>query len=74
MRKSQHRYVIGPRGANIAEIMTETGVSVEMPSTDSPSETITLRGPPGKLGSGKSLGICGKDAYIFIIVNVNVSY
>ena len=43
VRKSQHKYVIGPKGAGIAEILHESGVSVEMPPTDSDKETITLR-------------------------------
>jgi hypothetical protein len=43
VRKSQHKYVIGPKGAGIAEILQESGVSVEMPPTDSDKETITLR-------------------------------
>merc|ERR1719339_935228 len=32
VKKSQHRYVIGPRGNAINEILVETGVFVEMPS------------------------------------------
>lgn len=50
VKKSQHKYVIGPRGNSINEILSETGVFVEMPSSDSNSETITLRGPQDKLG------------------------
>jgi len=50
VKKSQHKYVIGPKGSQINEILSETGVFVEMPSSDSPSETITLRGPQDKLG------------------------
>jgi len=50
VRKSQHKYVIGPKGVGIAEILQESGVSVEMPPTDSDKETITLRGPQEKLG------------------------
>ncbi|XP_070561985.1 vigilin-like [Ptychodera flava] len=50
VRKSQHKYVIGPRGNNIQEILATTGVSVELPPSDSPSETITLRGEQDKLG------------------------
>ena len=53
VKKSQHKYVIGPKGSQINEILSETGVFVEMPSSDSPSETITLRGPQDKLGLGK---------------------
>lgn len=48
--KSQHKYVIGPRGSTIAEILQQTGVSVEMPPGDSGTGTITLRGPHDKLG------------------------
>ena len=53
MKKSQHKYVIGPKGNAINEILQDTGVFVEMPSSDSLSETITLRGPQEKLGLGK---------------------
>lgn len=49
--KGQHRYVIGPKGSTIAEILQITGVSVEMPPLDSPLETITLRGPQVALGN-----------------------
>jgi len=50
--KLQHKYIIGPRGCNIAEILEKHGVSVEMPPQDSPSSTITIRGPQENLGSG----------------------
>jgi len=50
VKKSQHRYVIGPKGISINEILAETGVFVEMPSNATDSETITLRGPQEKLG------------------------
>jgi len=50
IRKTQHKYIIGPKGVGIAEILQDTGVSVEMPPTDSPLETVTLRGPQEKLG------------------------
>ncbi|KAH8237222.1 hypothetical protein KR038_007294, partial [Drosophila bunnanda] len=49
--KPQHRYVIGPKGSTIAEILKLTGVSVEMPPNDSTLETITLRGPQVALGN-----------------------
>lgn len=38
--KSQHKYVIGPKGSTIAEILQTTGVSVEMPSSDSATGTL----------------------------------
>merc|ERR1739844_703734 len=50
VKKSQHKYVIGPKGNAINEILSQTGVFVEMPTSDSTSETITLRGPQDKLG------------------------
>jgi len=50
VKKSQHKYVIGPKGNSINEILAETSVFVEMPSSESTSETITLRGPQDKLG------------------------
>lgn len=49
VRKSQHKYIIGPRGSGIQEILLATGVSVEVPNQDS-VETITLRGEQDKLG------------------------
>lgn len=48
--KSQHKYIIGPKGSTIAEILQTTGVSVEMPQGDSATGTITLRGLQEKLG------------------------
>lgn len=46
--------MIGPRGGTIAEILQQTGVSVEMPPGDSATGTIILRGPHEKLGIGKT--------------------
>ena len=53
VKKSQHKYIIGPKGNSINEILDATGVFVEMPQQDNTSETITLRGPQEKLGLGK---------------------
>jgi len=55
VKKSQHRYVIGIRGAAIQEILRATGVSVEMPPLDTDNETITLRGDSEKLGTALTL-------------------
>lgn len=44
---------MGPRASTIQEILKETGVSVEMPPSDSSIGTITLRGPHDRLGLGK---------------------
>jgi len=48
--KSQHKYVVGPRYANIQDILARMDVSVEVPDPSDPSETITLRGEQAKLG------------------------
>uniref|UniRef100_A0A8D2LJL3 Vigilin n=1 Tax=Varanus komodoensis TaxID=61221 RepID=A0A8D2LJL3_VARKO len=50
VKKSQHKYIIGPKGNTLQEILDTTGVSVEMPPLESSSETIILRGEPDKLG------------------------
>lgn len=50
VKKSQHKYVIGPKGNSLQEILDRTGVSVEIPPSDSASETVILRGEPEKLG------------------------
>ncbi|XP_018011553.1 vigilin [Hyalella azteca] len=53
--KNQHKYVIGNRGCNIAEILQKFNVSVEMPPQDSNSASITLRGTQDKLGSALTM-------------------
>ncbi|XP_029905438.1 high density lipoprotein binding protein a [Myripristis murdjan] len=50
VKKSQHKYVIGPKGNTLQEILERTGVSVEIPPSDSSSETVILRGEPDRLG------------------------
>ncbi|XP_062853273.1 high density lipoprotein binding protein a [Trichomycterus rosablanca] len=50
VKKSQHKYVIGPKGNTLHEILERTGVSVEIPPSDSSSETVILRGEPDRLG------------------------
>lgn len=53
--RAQHKYIVGPKGSTIQEILAMTGVSVEMPASDSPNDTITLRGPQDKLGNALSV-------------------
>ncbi|CAL8327176.1 unnamed protein product [Lota lota] len=50
VKKSQHKYIVGPKGTTLQEILEATGVSLEMPPLDSVSETIILRGEPDQLG------------------------
>lgn len=55
VKKSQHKYVIGPKGATLNEILRQTGVSVEVPPPEEESDTITLRGEPNALGRALSI-------------------
>ncbi|XP_071109075.1 vigilin-like [Haliotis cracherodii] len=65
VRKSQHKYIIGPRGAGIAEILANCGVSVEVPALDSSSETITLRGEQDKLGPALTMVYSKANSVVF---------
>ncbi|CAI2735203.1 unnamed protein product [Schistosoma spindalis] len=47
--RSQHRIIFGQRGSGIADILAQTGVSVELPVDDG-NEEIVLRGKPEDLG------------------------
>ena len=42
--REKHRFVIGPKGVYLREIMEKTGVVVEVPPADKPDDTIILRG------------------------------
>ena len=50
VKKTQHKYIVGPRGQGLQEVLQTTGVWVEVPPSDSDVNTITLRGPQEKLG------------------------
>jgi len=69
VKKSQHRYIIGPKGNTINEILADTGVFVEMPANTSDSETITLRGPQTQLGL--ALTKVYEKANSVVVVNVD---
>uniref|UniRef100_A0A915KBY2 K Homology domain-containing protein n=1 Tax=Romanomermis culicivorax TaxID=13658 RepID=A0A915KBY2_ROMCU len=53
--KKQHKFIIGHQRSGLAEILKETGVSVEVPPEDSNSNEITLRGDGTKLGAALAL-------------------
>lgn len=63
VRKSQHKYIVGPRGHVLQEILQTTGVWVDVPSTESDSSTITLRGTQDKLGQALTQ-VCGGEGHI----------
>lgn len=47
--RTQHRFLIGPKGANLREINEKTGVVVEVPHPDKEESTIILRGERANL-------------------------
>ncbi|EGD76259.1 hypothetical protein PTSG_00962 [Salpingoeca rosetta] len=47
--RTQHRFLIGPKGANLREINEKTGVVVEVPHPDKDDNTIILRGERANL-------------------------
>ena len=57
--KTQHRYVIGPRGDGLADVLDKTNVSVEVPPEDADNENITLRGEPAAIALALPL-VCQK--------------
>eukprot|EP00055_Hartaetosiga_balthica_P009925 m.40861 g.40861 ORF g.40861 m.40861 type:complete len:1178 (+) comp6957_c0_seq1:196-3729(+) len=52
---TQHRFIIGQKGANLRHITQETGVIVEVPSADKQDDTIILRGERTKLAAALAL-------------------
>ena len=78
VKKSQHRYVIGPKGSGLTEILASTGVSVEIPPSDNVSETITLRGDPDKLGPALTMVyakvyVAAHRVFAFLLVGATFS-
>ncbi|KPM05623.1 Vigilin-like protein [Sarcoptes scabiei] len=55
IKKSQHKFIFGPKGNTLNEIMQLTGVSVEIPASDSNIDQIVLRGEPDQLPKALSL-------------------
>ena len=49
--KTQHRFIIGPKGRTLQDILAETGCAVELPRPDALSETVIIRGLPDKIGA-----------------------
>ncbi|OQV12134.1 Vigilin [Hypsibius exemplaris] len=53
--REQHRYIQGPRGVNLHSILETTGVWVELPPSNSDSNSVTLRGNPAKFGEALNI-------------------
>ncbi|KAJ3109827.1 hypothetical protein HDU97_000057 [Phlyctochytrium planicorne] len=51
VKKRQHRFIIGPKGATLQEILLATGCSVELPPPTDASDVVTVRGPDNMLSN-----------------------
>ncbi|CAH1756234.1 13352_t:CDS:2 [Entrophospora sp. SA101] len=47
--KRQHKYLIGPKGATLQEILETTGCILELPPATDPSANVTIHGPQNQL-------------------------
>ena len=70
VRKSQHKYIVGPRGVVLQDILHSTGVWVEVPALDCDSATITLRGPQEKLGQALTQVQTNPSGGIFPVISL----
>jgi hypothetical protein len=59
--QNKHKFVIGPKGANIAAIYQATGVLVTVPLIDDDTSAITMRGEGGALSRYGATGIQDRD-------------
>lgn len=66
--KSQHKLIIGKNGSTVQDIFRDYDVYVQVPKSDSPSETIFLFGEESKLGAALSQ-VCAKANSI---VNIKI--
>ncbi|KAJ3313676.1 hypothetical protein HDV04_001686 [Boothiomyces sp. JEL0838] len=53
--KKQHRFIIGPKGSGLQEIMQKSGCVVEVPSINNPVDDVLVRGPQGSLSAALAL-------------------
>ena len=47
--KAKHKFIRGPRGANVDKIFETTGVHIELPAQDNTSNIVILRGDTSAL-------------------------
>ena len=55
VQKSDHRFIVGQQRRNIEEIYNLTGVRIEVPGMNDPSEEIVLHGDRFQIGSAITL-------------------
>ncbi|KAI9348268.1 hypothetical protein DFJ73DRAFT_760901 [Zopfochytrium polystomum] len=71
IKKKQQRFLIGPKGAAMQEILQESGCSVEVPAADDPSEEVRILGPASKLSA--ALGIIFQKANAITLEEVDIA-
>ncbi|KAJ3082951.1 hypothetical protein HK102_001369 [Quaeritorhiza haematococci] len=57
VKKRQHRFIIGPKGSVLQEILQKTGCYVELPLHSDPSDMVTIRGPDTMLSTALNMVI-----------------
>ena len=72
VKKTQHKYIVGPRGQGLQEVLQTTGVWVEVPPSDSDTNTITLRGPQEKLG--QALTVVNLLPHLSLSLSLSLSF
>ncbi|KNC96828.1 uncharacterized protein SPPG_07662 [Spizellomyces punctatus DAOM BR117] len=70
VKKRQHRFIIGQKGAALQEVMEQTGCHVELPPPSDPSETITIRGPENMLSQALQLVIEKSNSIVIDEIDV----
>ncbi|RKO93442.1 hypothetical protein BDK51DRAFT_32739 [Blyttiomyces helicus] len=70
VNKRQHRFIIGPKGATLQEILVVTGCFVELPLSSDPSESVTIRGPADQLTQALQLVLEKSSAVHFHEVDI----
>ncbi len=50
--KAKHRFLVGPKGAALQEILAQTGCAVEIPPQEADSDQVIVHGPQARLLEG----------------------
>ncbi|KAJ3291754.1 hypothetical protein HK104_005822 [Borealophlyctis nickersoniae] len=70
VKKRQHRFIIGPKGSTLQEILNKTGCFVELPASADPSEMITIRGPDSMLSTALQVVLEKSNAVLIEDIDV----
>ncbi|KAJ3180003.1 hypothetical protein HDU87_002226 [Geranomyces variabilis] len=70
VKKRQHRFIIGPKGAALQEILEKTGCHVELPPASDASDSVTIRGPDNMLSNALQLVIEKSNSVVIDDVDI----